>query len=731
MASPTTDVYAGKWSWHPRIERELVGLHAVLPSRTQKRPRVVTAKNGFATLILLLAFGMLGVACTPGESKSSHSSTSQPPTRVPVKGLADFHSHEFAHLAFNSVLHSHDVDPLSKCRAPLTFDTSTLRVADLVREGLYKIAVGQAEHGQCFPTFTNLAGQQMDTDSLKRAWEYGLRLLVVHAVNSEFLCSVANLRGRCNDFLSIEDQVQAAKNLEAEIDSEAGGTGLGWYRIVYTPAEARDVIEDGKLAVVLGVEASNAFGCRVRGAGQVLGIPPIIVGPFTQFPVEMKWTVDCSLPVAGMATSLALARMEHYWDIGIRHFFPIHNIDGIAGGAALFSPLLHAMDNPSRLNPGGIFDRRPAINRVLTDIRPQFTSWDCSGGFDFDHGRCNAKGLTPSGVALVQLMASHGAIIDVDHMSYRAKGDLINAIGEYYPVVSSHTGVNAINHGDKSNEGQLTSSGDERRQVSSIIKWGGALAPILRGASSLSELDTFPPDAVAARQTCGGTTESFIQSYRYLAQQLTNTKLVTGGQAFVGLGFGSDFNGLAGWPAPRFIDPNPTHLDWRGGADIGETLQSAVIGDNVEPPPGLCYSVSSSEPRVQYPFTSPLTGKSFGRSVLPWSGRSEPYDISFDGVTHVGMIPDFVEEMRVLGLTDEELDPLWNGAEAYIRMWETAQGWAGGFNPEIRRDILGDCQALRSQLLIGSADPWFAPPETVDGWRAVMSQIHDLGCLGA
>ena len=36
------------------------------------------------------------------------------------------------------------------------------------------------------------------------------------------------------------------------------------------------------------------------------------------------------------------------------------------------------------------------------------------------------------------------------------------------------------------------------------------------------------------------------------------------------------------------------------------------------------------------------------------------------------MIPDFVQEMRTLGLTDDELEPLWNGAEAYIRTWESA-----------------------------------------------------------
>ena len=50
------------------------------------------------------------------------------------------------------------------------------------------------------------------------------------------------------------------------IDAQAGGPGKGWFRIVKPPAEARAVINDGKLAVILGLEFANAFNCKVTFA---------------------------------------------------------------------------------------------------------------------------------------------------------------------------------------------------------------------------------------------------------------------------------------------------------------------------------------------------------------------------------------------------------------------------------------------------------------------------------
>ncbi|HKH23760.1 MAG TPA: hypothetical protein VKA88_09055 [Solirubrobacterales bacterium] len=50
--------------------------------------------------------------------------------------------------------------------------------------------------------------------------------------------------------------------LQNYVDAQAGGPGKGFFQIVTDPFQARRVINDGKLAVVLEVEISEPFGCR-------------------------------------------------------------------------------------------------------------------------------------------------------------------------------------------------------------------------------------------------------------------------------------------------------------------------------------------------------------------------------------------------------------------------------------------------------------------------------------
>ena len=49
------------------------------------------------------------------------------------------------------------------------------------------------------------------------------------------------------------------------------------------------------------------------------------------------------------------------------------------------------------------------------------------------------------------------------------------------------------------------------------------------------------------------------------------------------------------------------------------------------------------------------------------------FDFNQDGLAHVGLLPDFIKDLTNVGLTEADLDPLLNSAEAYIRMWEKIQ----------------------------------------------------------
>lgn len=674
--------------------------------------------------ILIVVFMAVLTACT------TRPSTTPRPQKPIVVGLADYHSHQFGHLGFGSFILSHSPDPTKPCGGVHSYNDTSLKLEDLVRRGLFAEAGEQLKTNKCFPTPTNLASQRMDTDNLNRAWSYGLRLLVVHAVSSELLCRIANMVVPCpSDEKEIDQQIKAAEQLQALIDAAAGGSGLGWYRIVTTPEEARDVISKGKLAVVLGVEASNAFGCRIASKGGVLGPAP----PFGSPELELTYEQDCNLlrfslttPSAAeedlYRTQKALALFEKYWKQGVRHFFPIHNLDGVAGGAAFSIPLLHADNNPSRAIPGDFFDRVPDIDRTLRAVRPPTQGWNCSSGFTFDGGRCNSKGLTDTGRHLVKLMASYGALIDIDHMSLKAKRELLSKqglMGGVYPFISSHSGMASILMGDKLNEGQLS---DE--DLNSMIPAGGAFAPILPPATLLAEENTYPLNSTIAPHKCGGTSESYIQAYRYVVDRLKNGTLYNGDHAFIGVGFGTDFSApVPVVAAPRFSRPGLV----QGRFVVDPESLNLVTGGSRTSSGGHCFfpgNPAFQEPMVQYPITSPLApGTQFKQSVTPWGGRVDPYDISYDGVVHIGMIPDFIEELRMLGLSDDELQPLWHGAEAYIRAWEFSQAWKGNFSLEDDKGINQICADLRAKLV----EP---PSSTSPAILTILNNLKQQGCHG-
>jgi hypothetical protein len=99
----------------------------------------------------------------------------------------------------------------------------------------------------------------------------------------------------------------------------------------------------------------------------------------------------------------------------------------------------------------------------------------------------------------------------------------------------------------------------------------------------------------------------------------------------------------------------PYLLGWGYGADLG--------GLSEQPTP------SSDGGGITYPFKS-LDGRvTFQRQKT--GDRTFDYDV--DGVAHYGLYADWFADLRRLGRTPLVND-LWNGAEAYLEMWERADG---------------------------------------------------------
>ena len=79
---------------------------------------------------------------------------------------------------------------------------------------------------------------------------------------------------------------------------------------------------------------------------------------------------------------------------------------------------------------------------------------------------------------------------------------------------------------------------------------------------------------------------------------------------------------------------------------------------------------------VTYPFKSWDGKVTIGQQH---SGQ-RVYDINKDGVAHYGLYPDWVEDLRHLA-GQQIIDDLGRGSEAYLQMWERADGIPTGCRP--------------------------------------------------
>lgn len=350
---------------------------------------------------------------------------------------------------------------------------------------------------------------------LERAYLGGLRLFVQHATTNSVLCElftgerVQRVRYSCNDMVGVDRSIEETFNLERYIDAQHGGPGRGWFRIVRTPAEARAVIDEGRLAVILGIETSNLFDCFST--------------PHAGFPV-------CD-------DARVLAQLERYYELGVRVLFPVHKYDNAFSAGDGDRPIseIGGFINSGQWSsytegcPGlpTVFDRGDLELGGLNMPRADFSSPppnDMSGFADGPVATlvpfldqigagplrgeyCQSHGLTALGETLIHEMMLRGMIIELDHLpqrSYQRVFELLEA--NAYPAAGTH---------GNDNDGRLYALGG-------ISKTG-----IGRCA------DPARPGSMA---------DGIRDSAAEIAAQ--------GGYPAEGLGF--DLNGFAGAPGPRF-----------------------------------------------------------------------------------------------------------------------------------------------------------------------------------
>jgi microsomal dipeptidase-like Zn-dependent dipeptidase len=260
-----------------------------------------------------------------------------------------------------------------------------------------------------WPTFDTYTHQQIYYRWLERVWMAGERLVVAQTVEDESLCNIEPRKSHsCDETATVEAEVRELRALERYIDAQSGGRGRGWFRLVYGPRAARKAIERGKLAVLIGVEASDPFGCS-----------------------ESQGQPNCTR----LDIDRGIARLRK---IGVRTMFVAHWVDNALAGAALeggdkgtFIAALNIQQTGHAFSTGPC--PHPEQGEVVEPATPLAVR------------QCNTRGLTALGeYAIGRLMDNH-MLVEVDHLSEWARDRVLQiAAARHYPLVSSHTNTGGL-----------------------------------------------------------------------------------------------------------------------------------------------------------------------------------------------------------------------------------------------------------------------------------------------
>jgi microsomal dipeptidase-like Zn-dependent dipeptidase len=615
------------------------------------------------------------------------------PERRPLWGIADYHAHPMAYLAFgalrgvqalwgkpggavadyarNPSLIENDIPPCSGDHggghtAGVFINTIEKRLLphELAPRGfkatvaaLFKLLTGHftrhGDHGaddfEDYPSFLSGAHQQMHVTQVHRAWQGGLRLMVALAVNNqgvEYLAAPPRDTPPSTDRETLEAQVCAVRRL-ATLNAE-------WMQIAYSPEEARDVIGSGRLAVIVGAE--------LDGLGS-LGFP----SPDDE--------------------------VQYLWELGVRQVTPVHGIDNRLGGAAVFEPAYNTLSDLVQrgawnLTRAGLASREPVFfdvrdagcgNGPLADPRGDcvlfklgprqerailartvfspFSATPMLHAVDVpqyrEHrGHLNARGLTENGRRYVRSLLSRGMLVGLEHMSEQSVADVYDLVaGSDHPLFVSHAHFRALAVQDRrrtSFEGFLPDEFDVGdRLLSRVRESGGAVGVFMYE----NPIDEHPVVTAPFANDCSASSKAFAYSLLYGLERL-------GGH---GVGLATDL-GFIPATAPRFGE----NACWGLKDHWDARPEGGPLRDQYHPErqtDGVRYEARESSPGMPAGINAPLKPYTMGRRT---------FDFNVDGLAHYGLLPDLWQDVKNIGLGSREFDALFSSAEAYVVMWERA-----------------------------------------------------------
>jgi hypothetical protein len=561
-------------------------------------------------------------------------------------GFADLHAHWMAHLGFGGHLiwgrPSGDMAvALRPCDGGahgarsrwLGLDGARRVVDSFARIEVASSGGGPARHPRHgfpdfagWPTPDTMCHQQMHVDWVRQAYEGGLRLLTMLAVNNRLLAWWMEGGREHWDDDAIRAQVGACRAL---VDSPAN---TGWMEVATSASDAERILAADKLVVVLGVEVDQLELLAGHDPRSLVELE----GEATDY---VAGRTGEARRIAGIAHSLR--------EMGVRHVIPIHLADNAFGGHALYTDA--SATNTHWLNQWrwgrrtGADQGWPAVEQAPDDVEfkllarqvpshrhrllplpPLSRAVHVAGYADEKTAHANARGLSVAGAVLLLELWRRGVLIDIDHMSARATSAVLRLAERFgVPLIASHCSLRAITP----DRGRMIPTGPSAGVTGGMPgPAGGAAPPVVRheGMRTDDELRRISrlggmigvltrQGAVATGSTIvtEGTAAATAEAYRHVV------RIVGPGSA---IALGTDANGM------------------------------------------------NRQPRVSPAGTPAAAGRD--------AAGARTWDIEVDGMAHYGLLPDLVAHWRRRGLPPEILGPLMRSAEGYVATMRRAEAAA-------------------------------------------------------
>ncbi|WP_407522064.1 membrane dipeptidase [Lacibacter sp. MH-610] len=467
-----------------------------------------------------------------------------------------------------------------------------------------------------WPHHSSMSHQQMYVDWIKRAYEGGLRVLVTLAVNNELLGNMVAGDGPFDDVTAYNLQIQEIKAFVSRHND--------FMEIAYTPGQMRSIIHSGKMAVILGIEVDNLGNFNYAG------------NPATEAKVR--------------------AEIERIHNMGVRYIFPIHLTDNAFGGMAVYSVLFAFSNKYARTRPRNNGDPLPAGYMIEVE-----SASDPRINYKLELLDRNLPPGTTAGLTVVAK-----PLLDfIGEMHFPPLFDAFNCIEAkvkcipQFKIIQSLLSepgwdfYNAVGGGHVNKIG-LTSIGKfavrEMMRLGMIVDIDHMSDKAVNDIFNIAEEFQYPliSGHNGLREGRYENPDHEINENNRSRQQMT--RLTNLGGVF-GLGIGES-------TSQQYLTNFRLALGMMGNRAVtmGSDINGFVVMPSPRPGAAVKYFPSTSE--------SAMHQYSFGNKS--WNYNTE-------GVAHIGLYPDYFQDLKNLGMSKRERQVFFSAADYFVNMWQLCE----------------------------------------------------------